>query len=205
MKDIDIRNSLKSSILSQYTNDSGSLVIDEFNVSLGIVRADIAVINGVMHAYEIKSEKDNLKRLENQLQEYYKFFEYVTVVTCEKYLNKVLEQFSDKCGVIVALKKNNLITFKKIRRAKKNKCFDKISLVKALWKEEIIDILESIKYNKKGFKSKSKPLLYQIMMDEFNESELLHLVKNKLKERTTWKAGSQQTQSDDYFPLFSKL
>lgn len=204
MKDIDIRNSLKESILMKYINDSESLVIDEFNISLGTVRADVAVVNGVLHGYEIKSEKDTLKRLENQICEYNKFFEFVTIVTCEKFSEKVLFSLPEKCGVIIAQNKKGKIIFKHIRKAKKNKDLDKITLAKALWKDEITDILEKINY-KKGFKSKSKPFLYEILSEQFTEKELVEIVKRKIKDRINWRVDSQRTQNGDYFQLSSKL
>lgn len=40
--------------------------------------------------YEIKSDKDNLKRLKNQLDNYLIFFNYVIVLTTEKHLGEVM-------------------------------------------------------------------------------------------------------------------
>lgn len=186
MKDIDIRKSLKTGPLKKYVSDSNSLVLDEFNISLGLVRADIAVVNGVLHGIEIKSEKDTLKRLDNQLTEYKKFFEYITVVTCEKFQDKIEKSIPEKCGILVAKIENNKVIFKKIREAKKNYEIDKLCLVKSLWKEEIIDVLEESEY-KKGFKSKSKPLLYEILCENFSKQQLLRIVKEKIKARTNWR------------------
>lgn len=204
MNDLDIRNSLKTGPLRKYLIDSNSLVLDEFNISLGLVRADIAVVNGVLHGIEIKSERDNLTRLDNQLKEYNKFFEYITIVTCEKFKDKILENFPSNYGILIANKQNDKIVFKKLRKAKKNYSVDKLCLAQALWKDELIDVLESINY-KKGFKSKSKPFLYQILCDNCTKQQLLAIVKEKIKARTNWRVDSQQTQNDDYSQLSSKL
>ena len=195
MKDIDIRNGLKSTILKKYIDDSDSFLIDEFNVSLGVVRADIALFNGVMHAYEIKSEFDTLRRLDNQIYEYNKFFEYVTVVSCDKFVGRVLETIPENCGLILAKNGKSGIKFKQIRRAKKNKIIDKICLAKALWKDEMIEILEAKDY-KRGFRSKSKPLLYEILAEEFSASQLLEIVKNKIKKRAKLAIGLEHTRYD---------
>ncbi|MDM1073636.1 sce7726 family protein [Empedobacter brevis] len=186
MNDFAIRQELKESILSKYIEDDDSLVLDEYNLSLGIVRADIAVVNGVLHGYEIKSEKDSLIRLENQMLEYNKFFEYVTIVSCTKFINKIIDISPSHCGVISAEMINNKVVLKTIRKAKKNYNLDKISLVKALWREEMIDLLEDMNY-KRGFKSKSKPLLYEILISEFTKKQLVDIVKCKLKNRVNWK------------------
>lgn len=204
MNDLEIRNNLKTGPLKKYFDDSNSVVLDEFNISLGLVRVDIAIVNGVLHGIEIKSERDTLKRLDNQLKEYNKFFEYITIVTCEKFQEIILENTPNNHGVIIAKRSKDKIVFKNIRKAKKNYNVDKLCLVQALWKNELIEIIESINY-KKGFKSKSKPFLYEIICDNFTTTQLLAIVKQKIKSRINWRVDSQQIQNDDYFQLSSKL
>lgn len=58
-------------------------------------RADILEFheeNGIksLIGYEIKSDKDNLKRLKNQLDKYLIFFNFVIVMTTEKHLAEVM-------------------------------------------------------------------------------------------------------------------
>ena len=47
------------------------------------------LINGKAVVYEIKTELDNLERLESQIDDYYKAFEHVAVVTYEKNLKQL--------------------------------------------------------------------------------------------------------------------
>jgi histidinol phosphatase-like PHP family hydrolase len=59
-------------------------------------RADIVEFqeeNGIksLIGYEIKSDKDNLKRLKNQLDKYLIFFNYVVVLTTEKHRAEVIK------------------------------------------------------------------------------------------------------------------
>lgn len=204
MNDLEIRNNLKTGPLKKYFEDSDSLVLDEFNISLGLVRADIAIVNGVLHGIEIKSEKDTLKRLDNQLKEYERFFEYITIVTCEKFQEKIIDTIPINYGVIIVKSKKDRVIFEKLRKAKKNYNVDKLCLVQALWKEELIEIIETLDY-KKGFKSKSKPFLYQIICDNFTTKQLLDIVKQKIKSRLNWRVDSRRIPNDDYFQLSSKL
>lgn len=204
MNDLEIRNNLKTGPLKKYFEDSDSLVLDEFNISLGLVRADIAIVNGVLHGIEIKSEKDTLKRLDNQLKEYERFFEYITIVTCEKFQEKIIDTIPINYGVIIVKSKKDRVIFEKLRKAKKNYNVDKLCLVQALWKEELIEIIETLDY-KKGFKSKSKSFLYQIICDNFTTKQLLDIVKQKIKSRLNWRVDSRRIPNDDYFQLSSKL
>ena len=52
-------------------------------------------------AVEIKSNNDNLIRLEEQIREYKKIFDYVLIVTTEKHKNNIIEKVSDDIGIYV--------------------------------------------------------------------------------------------------------
>lgn len=67
-------------------------------------KADFVLINGKAVVYEIKTELDNLERLSFQLEDYYKAFDHVAVVTYEKnlqQLQKLLDGFNKPVGVYV--------------------------------------------------------------------------------------------------------
>ncbi len=72
-------------------------------------KADFIMINGRGIVYEIKTDLDNLNRLENQIFDYYKAFKYVNVVVGYKQYEKVRELLSDsKVGIFVMCKSGNL-------------------------------------------------------------------------------------------------
>ncbi len=48
---------------------------------------------------EIKTDEDNLDRLENQIEGYYKVFTFVSVLTCKKYLEEVQKIVPSKTGI----------------------------------------------------------------------------------------------------------
>lgn len=63
-------------------------------------KADVVMINGQGVVYEIKTDLDNLSRLENQINDYYQVFSYVYIVTGRKHLTKIKEVFQDtKAGI----------------------------------------------------------------------------------------------------------
>ncbi len=77
-------------------------------VAIAKSKADFVLINGKAVVYEIKTELDNLERLNSQLEDYYKAFDHVAVVTYEKnllQLQKILE-FVDKPVGIYVLRRN---------------------------------------------------------------------------------------------------
>ena len=60
MKDIDIREELRNTTPSQFKYDSTTKIVEELGLSEGAFKIDIAVINGSLIGYEIKSEEDTL-------------------------------------------------------------------------------------------------------------------------------------------------
>lgn len=76
-------------------------------------KADFILINGKAVVYEIKTELDTFDRLETQLNDYYKAFNHVCVVTCESNYNKLYDILKDSKVGIYVLTKKNTIQFKK--------------------------------------------------------------------------------------------
>jgi hypothetical protein len=82
-------------------------------ISIGKSKADFVLINGRAIVYEIKTELDNLDRLESQICNYYKAFTRVTVLTCEEYLDVLKKRLADSPVGISVLTKKGTISEKK--------------------------------------------------------------------------------------------
>jgi hypothetical protein len=86
MKDIHIRTALKSKLLSHYAKDPSTLIVDELGLRHGAARVDVAVINGVIHGFELKSDCDTLKRLPSQIKVYNSVLDRITLVVGNRHL-----------------------------------------------------------------------------------------------------------------------
>lgn len=75
-------------------------------------RVDIAHFSQSNHAYEIKTEFDTFARLEKQLMDYAKGFEYVSVVIPESKLKSTLSLVSKSIGIKVLNKDNSLHVYR---------------------------------------------------------------------------------------------
>lgn len=72
-------------------------------------KADFILINGKAVVYEIKTELDSFERLETQINDYYKAFSHVCVVTCEEYYDKLNSILHDtNVGICILTSKNTL-------------------------------------------------------------------------------------------------
>ncbi|OYN77041.1 sce7726 family protein [Mycolicibacterium sphagni] len=76
----------------------------------GLCKADVVVLNGTSTAYEIKSERDSLSRLRNQLESYRKVFAAVNVVVSDVHLDDVLSVAPADVGVLVLSRRFTLQT-----------------------------------------------------------------------------------------------
>ena len=74
--DLIIREALRIKIQDDHKTDP-ALIIEELGVNHGSARADIAAVNGILHCYEIKSDRDTLLRLPGQIKAYNAVFDQV--------------------------------------------------------------------------------------------------------------------------------
>ncbi|MDL2236724.1 sce7726 family protein, partial [Christensenellaceae bacterium OttesenSCG-928-K19] len=58
-------------------------------------KADFLLINGKAIVYEIKTELDNLDRLDGQISSYYKAFNHVCVLSYENNADAILSKYKD--------------------------------------------------------------------------------------------------------------
>jgi hypothetical protein len=191
-RDVEIRHYFHLKKLRHYHECPNTLVIDELGIAHGKNRADIAVLNGTIHGYEIKSSKDTLTRLPEQIGEYSRCFEKVSVIAAPNHIEKLLATLPEWCGLIVAAKgKKGAITFKTLRRAKKNPKVETYAMAHFLWRREIIDILCQLGIAEKNLKT-SRENLYKLLPSSVSTSELSQWIKEKFISRTDWRAASLQ-------------
>ena len=111
-------------------------------VAIAKSKADFVLINGKAVVYEIKTELDNLERLSTQIDDYYKAFDHVAVVTYEKnlqQLQKVLDSIDKPVGIYVLRKNGKIGTIRKPQRHINN--LDKNIIFKLLRKSEYEEII----------------------------------------------------------------
>ena len=96
--DVDIRPVLRRSLLAS-TAGEDSVVVEELGLCRGQVRVDLAVVNGSLHGYEIKSDRDSLDRLAGQADVYSKVLDQVTLVVGERHLAHAMDRVPAWWGV----------------------------------------------------------------------------------------------------------
>jgi hypothetical protein len=86
LRDPDIRTALREHLSAVYAGDRDTEIVDEFSVCRAGARADLAVINGHLAGFEIKSHVDRLDRLPSQAGYYGKVFDEMTLVCAPRHV-----------------------------------------------------------------------------------------------------------------------
>ncbi|MCU1741756.1 MULTISPECIES: sce7726 family protein [unclassified Pseudomonas] len=196
-RDIEIRRHFHKKRLQHFHDCPNTIVIDELGIAHGKNRADIAVLNGTFHCFEIKSSKDTINRLPEQLSEYSKCFEKISVISAPNHIQKIMTILPSWCGLIVATKgAKGAVAFKTIKRPKKNPQLEITAMAHFLWRREIIELLTVLGVEEKHL-NQSREKLYQLIPPTLTAQELTQWIKVKFMGRKDWRAASQQMLCDD--------
>lgn len=187
MRDIDVRESVWILLESLHAKDNNTFMLNELGILNGLSRIDIAVINGEIAGFELKSERDTLERLPNQRDLYNMVFDRVTLVVAENHRNAALEIIPNWWGVFIAHQlKGGCVEINQERESGFNEYLDPEALCAFLWRNEAIAILEKNGASR-GVKSKSREIIYKRISAMLDLNVIRDEVRRALKIREGWR------------------
>ena len=164
---------------------------------VGDSKADLIMINGHGIVYEIKTDLDNLIRLQNQINDYYKVFSYVYVVVGSKQLSHVERFLEDqKVGIYELTVNGKLICRKNAFCNKENLSYQ--TMFQVLRKKEFESILlkhfhrlpevNNFEYYRECLKWLERINIITLQKDVMQclKARTLMLVENKFEERVPY-------------------
>jgi len=188
MRERDIRSTLRQGLVAASRNEPWTLIIDELGICSGVARVDIAVVNGELKGFEIKSDQDNLDRLPSQTHMYGKVFDTMTIVSGPRHLSKLETSIPDWWGIVVANPNGSRkLELQTIRCEGKNLGHDALSVAQLLWREEVLSELR-IAGKAKGLSSRPRIYLWEKLVSALSLSDLRRIVRARLKSRENWRA-----------------
>ena len=189
--DPDIREALVGGCSGLHNGRNGELVIHELGLAHAKRRIDIAVIDGEFRGYEIKSEKDNLNRLDGQLQIFTRALHRLTLVVATKHLNSILGTIPAWCGVTeVRADLKDRIKLREVRKAKRNPSFDPFTFAHLLWRSEAQNLLSRFDAEPAIFRA-PRAILYRLLVEKLSEDQLTKMIKDAMEKRNNWRGHSQ--------------
>ena len=171
---------IKASFVERYcVKRSPRNTITIFELNTGNSRADICMMNGNSIVFEIKTEYDTLSRLNKQMKDYEKSFEYLNVIIPKKSIDSILSNIEDKVGIITYKKYGNKVSFSVFRKPSINTNLDPLFQLNQLTLSDLRELTTS---------SGSKEVLINNILNEKSKEQINQIFINKTKEkyRTKW-------------------
>lgn len=176
----------------KYKDDENTRIIHELGLDNGSSRIDVAVVNEILHGYEIKSDLDTLERLPRQIKYYNLVFERMTMIVSRKYLNEVKEIIPQWWGIkVMSHDKTRLISVRKGRKVNQQ---DSLILLKLLWKKDLNMFIDYLNFDKSLKKLRKKDLL-QFFLQEVSKEKIKEFVYLTLRSRTEWRESANELYS----------
>lgn len=180
--DSSIRHAIRASLATAHRGED-AVIVDELKVSLGSGRMDVAVINGRIEGYEIKSDKDTLGRLPRQAIMFGAVAERMTLVVGARHLDKAAEAIPDWWSIISCSSNvDGIVSLKRVRRGRLNRNLDKTALVETLERDEILHLLASTQLDR-GFRGATYRTLADRAVEHLSCDHVSTFVKKILKVR----------------------
>ena len=185
-----IRTALKTYLKNLHARDCKVRIVEEFGVENGASRVDVAVVNGILHGYEIKSDRDTLSRLPEQMDAYNSVFDRVTLIVGKQHIYEAINLVPDWWGILIAkVGPDSSVIFNCIREAKENLGQSNLSIAKLLWRGEALRILEDAG-EAVGLRSKPRQLIYERLSTIFDQRTLEAKVRDVLFVREDWRSDA---------------
>lgn len=185
MRDADVRAAVRQMLAEEHAGDENTRIVEEMGIWSGSVRIDVAVINGRLTGYELKSDRDTLDRLPAQAELYSRVFDRVCLVVGSRHAGKARRAVPRWWDVIVATTSKGSVRLDHVREGKQNPSPDPLLVARLLWRSEVLAALEELDLAK-GWRSKPAPDLHSRLATQLTYPELSNVVRSTLKRRAGW-------------------
>ncbi|MBI2855522.1 MAG: sce7726 family protein [Chloroflexi bacterium] len=188
MRDSDIRLALHDLLWTKHGSEPDTLIRHEVGLCAGKRRIDVALVNGELAGYEIKSDEDTLSRLAGQAEAYGRVLDRAILVTTKRHLGDALAELPNWWGVIVAHEEHGVILLESIRDPGLNDRHDMFSLAQLLWREEALEELR-LRDKGHGLSKKARYYVWAALAAAVSPNDLRSIVRARLKARQEWPGG----------------
>ena len=189
MNDAHIRTATKQALFAEHRGDPQTVIFEELAVQHGFSRIDLAVVNGELHGFELKSDQDTLDRLSIQADTYARVFDRVTLVVGERHVRRAVEMVPDWWGIRVARVESDRVHFCDLKFAMTNPSLDPISVATLLWRDEALLLLEELG-DATGMRSKCRAEIYSTLGESVDLNNLRDRVRQCLRQRPNWRSAA---------------
>lgn len=187
MGDPELREAVKHRLLATFYTDPATLIVEELGLRHGAGRIDIAVINGELHGYELKSDQDTLRRLPKQAAMYSSVLDRITLVVTPHHFPQAAQMIPEWWDILLAEGHSSCdMKFGTIRVGGKNPNVSALAVAKLLWRDEALRLLEVLGAAE-GLRLKPRRIIYNRLVELIDLEQIRACVRDQLKSRKDWR------------------
>jgi hypothetical protein len=180
--DAEIRAALLKSLHQAHEADPGTTFLQELGLCKGLVRVDVAVVNGVLHGYEIKSDRDTLRSLSTQVALYGRVLDRATLVVGSRHAKMAAASVPEWWEILMIRFEEGTLAFDVARPGRCNPARDARALVELLWLEESLQLLDA-RGSSKGYRRRPRRQVWDRVCELYQLEEIADAVRCRLKAR----------------------
>jgi hypothetical protein len=199
VREAEVSAALQALVRSK-ADHPGSRIMPELSLCQSEARIDLAVANSRLLGWEIKTAADTLDRLPGQQEVYSRIFDRLWLVADTRHIDRGLGLIPDWWGVMTITQRGGQCHLNEVRRSRINPGVHLGSLVRLLWREEVLQELESLNLAEGLNRSPRRELWHALAAAaprHISAPRLRDRVRIRLKERQGWRSVEQQTSSGD--------
>lgn len=191
VRDAEIRAALDGMLTKRHGDNADTLIRHELGVCQGQRRVDVAVINGHLDGWEIKSDEDSLRRLEGQAEIYSKVLDRAWLVATDRHVERAAQLLPGWWGVLLAHESERGVQFKQVRRPRMSPAIDPMSVAQLMWREEVMAVLKErgLAY---GLSGRARWYLWERLAQSLPLTDLRRVARDTLRARQEWSGGQRR-------------
>ena len=180
--DREIRDALLAVLRQLHADEDDVAVLEELGLCRGEVFVDVTLVNGSLHGFEIKSDRDSLRRLARQALYYSAVLDRATLVVGERHVRDAIELVPAWWELQLAKVTADGVVLTQLRVGDVNGHRDSRALVELLWLDDALSLLAE-RNAVRGFRSKPRRAVWDRVCEVYNVDEIAAAVRERLKAR----------------------
>lgn len=181
--DPEIRAALLARLQLRHHPEHDVALMEELGICSGQVFIDVTVVNGSLHGYEIKSDRDSLRRLAGQVELYGRVLDRATLVVGTRHADDADELVPAWWEILIADVSGDGVRLRRRRRGRSNPTRDSRALVELLWLEDALALLEA-REAVRGYRGRPRRDVWDRVCEVYDLDEVAHAVRAQLKARS---------------------
>jgi hypothetical protein len=182
LDDRAIRKALGPLVLRRHAARRSTVLLEEVGLNQGRVLADLMVVNGSLEAFEIKSDRDSLRRLRRQVEVYGQVVDRAILVVGARYASRARAILPKWWGLWSAAASPDGVRLQTVREARQNPGRRVEAIAQLLWREDAIELLRR-KGARGGLIRGPRYLMWERICELYSLEQVANEVRSRLKAR----------------------